>query len=359
MSDPESINLEPGHPGHLLPAEEWAEVVRQATAEAERIDAGHLRTIAPPAEGELAEGSLSEPGRFGTGVGITLSGTVVAPSNGGRRPGGAPTFGVFHSAETPLANGYAASIARYFGRGPGTSCHYMIDPAETWGVLPDEFIAWHVGNGNTNSLGLEHAGYARLTREEWTSPAGLALVSRSAAVVAGARARYGIEPRMMSDDELLRAHRRQTVGGWATHDQCRRVLGGTTHTDPGAGFALDLILAAAGGMPPASPLPTPSVPALPGRPDWTLPAGHYLGNIAGPAASHGGINAAERALVLYAQRVFIARGCVPGVVDWRSGWADGKWEGATDDACRRWFARYRPGQPFTTRLYRDDWGALG
>jgi hypothetical protein len=357
---------------HLLPPEEWAEVVAQAAIEAERIAAGHpvgawsLRgTVFDPreaAQGELVTDAEGAPLRFGTGVAAPLAGVVTAPSNGGPRAGGRPTFGVIHTAETPLAAGYAASIARYFGRGPGTSCHYMTDPAEAWGVLPDELIAWHVGNGNTNSVGLEQAGYASLPREAWLGADGMAQMTRNAQIMRGARDRYGIGLHMMTDAELLAAHRRQIVGGWATHDQCRRVLGGTTHTDPG-NFPVDvqMQLANDGAIPSPSPAPAPTpapVPALGPAPGWPLPAGHYLGNIKGPAASHGGYYASERPAVLYAQRKFIALGCVPGVGDWRSGWADGRWEDATDAACRRWFARYRPGQPFTTRIYRDDWAVL-
>lgn len=124
---------------------------------------------------------------------------------------------------------------------------------------------------------------------------------------------------------------------------------------------LGQVVELAGGARPTAPPPAPRPPAggLPPKPAWTLPAGHYLGDIAGPAASHGGFYAAERPLVQWAQRAFIAAGCVPGISDWRSGWADGRWEAPTTEACRRWFARYRPGQPFTTRIYRDDWAVLG
>lgn len=218
-------------PGHLLPDEDWAAVVADAELQARRIAAGE-----PAAE--AARG-------FGTGA-LPLSGVVTARSHGSRRAGG-PTFGVLHSAETPLAAGYAAGIARYFRDKAATSCHYMTDPAETWGVLPDELVAWHCGNGNSNSVALEQAGYARLSRAEWLSPAGRAQMARNAAVMRACRDRYGIGLYAMTDAQLLAAHRRQIVGGWATHDQCRRVLKGTDHTDPGGGFPLDVQLAMAGG----------------------------------------------------------------------------------------------------------------
>jgi hypothetical protein len=109
-----------------------------------------------------------------------------------------------------------------------------------------------------------------------------------------------------------------------------------------------------------APVPPPA-PAGPVAPGWALPAGHWLGNLNGGATQHGGIPydpPAVVAMVRYAQQRFIQLGCVPGVSDWRSGWADGKWEAATDAACRTWFARHRPGQQFTTRIYSDDWAVL-
>jgi hypothetical protein len=97
-----------------------------------------------------------------------------------------------------------------------------------------------------------------------------------------------------------------------------------------------------------------------GLPGWSLPGGHYYGNIAGPNESHGGYNNAERGVVQAIQRKFIALGCVPGQSDPNSGWADGKWENATDAACQHWFnvVDPRPAQQFTTRLYADDYAVL-
>jgi len=223
--------LEPDD-GHLFAPAAWQAVVDDAEAQAVRIAAGH--------------GAELEQHGLATGL-LPLSGVVNAPSNGGRRVAGAPTFGVLHTAETPLRAGYAAAIARYFAGGPGTSCHYMTDPAESWGVLDDSLVAWHCGTGNLNSIALEQAGRAAMTRAEWLVPDGYAQLRRNALIMRAARARYGIGLYWMTDAQLLAAHRRQIVGGWATHDQCRRVLGGTTHTDPGGGFPLDVQMTLANG----------------------------------------------------------------------------------------------------------------
>lgn len=112
-------------------------------------------------------------------------------------------------------------------------------------------------------------------------------------------------------------------------------------------------------VPPPPPPAPPVIPPVPGLPGWALPLGHWYGHKAGGAKQHGGYYASERDEVQAIQRRFIAKGCVAGVSDWRSGWADGLWEDATTAACRVWFSRYRPGQQFTTRIYRDDYAVLG
>lgn len=104
--------------------------------------------------------------------------------------------------------------------------------------------------------------------------------------------------------------------------------------------------------PPSRPAPLPA---------WSLPTGHYYGNIAGPDSSHGGFTASERSVILRLQHWFIFKGCVPRVAPASfasAGWADGKWEAATDAACKAWFAKYRPGQQYTTRIYADDYAHL-
>lgn len=112
---------------------------------------------------------------------------------------------------------------------------------------------------------------------------------------------------------------------------------------------------------PAAPAPAGPPPKLPKLPAWSLPGGHYYGHIAGPAASHGGYYERERPAVAALQARFVAAGCVPGVrwgSDRATRWCDGRWENPTTEACRRWYARYRPSQPYTTRIYRDDYAAI-
>lgn len=342
---------EPDDPGHLLPDRDWEKAEELAEEHRQRIEHGQ-----PPQE------AIRPDGRFGTGLRLALAGTVQARSHGPVR--GRPTFGVFHTMETPLRAGYAASIARYFAGGPGTSCHYNVDPAETWGVLPDNIVGWHVGNANTRSLGLEQSGRAAMTREQWLADDGMAQHRRSAEIVRHGRDEYGIGMFLMSDQQLRDAHAGKIIGGWTTHDQCRRVIGGTTHTDPGSGWPVDVVLQLAAGTVPAPMPPPPPAPAGILRPfvlPWPLPAGHWLGNVAGPARQHGGDlrwdTAAVHMFVGNVQQWLMYRLGTLG--DWRSsGWDDGVWEAATDAAMAEWHRRFYPGQPYPAQCWSDDYGVL-
>lgn len=119
------------------------------------------------------------------------------------------------------------------------------------------------------------------------------------------------------------------------------------------------VLQVAGPEAPRTPIP-PSIPPVPDLAPFPLPRGHYFGHKAGPNESHGGYHAGERPFVQAIQRVFIALGCVPGVHDWRSGWADGVWEDATSRAARVWFGDKdgRGQQQHTDRIYADDYAIL-
>lgn len=102
--------------------------------------------------------------------------------------------------------------------------------------------------------------------------------------------------------------------------------------------------------------PAPAPAPAPGRvvPAWTLPTGHYYGLITGPARSHGGINAAERAAVKLIQQALQRWGYAPA----SAGWADGKFEQATANAVAAWQRHNMPGTTFFGQVWADDWRKL-
>lgn len=115
-------------------------------------------------------------------------------------------------------------------------------------------------------------------------------------------------------------------------------------------------------------VPAPAAPRKPGMWPWGLRAGHYLGHRNGPAESIGALRNQRTGRfdapvpeVESAQRKLVYLGLVPGVpsTSWdTTRWADGLWDDATTPVVREWFRRFRPGQPHTDRLYRDDYEFL-
>lgn len=241
-------------PGHLLPQEEWDRVCAEAEAEALR----HQEPAEPPPTPHLAKSP--PPPRAGRPAFPSATGFVQCRYDGGGRPG-PPTFGVLHDAETPLKAGYAGSIASYFTRNTNsTSAHFMLDPVATIQMLDTARIGWHCGNGNPRSIGIEQAGYAAFSPVDWTTPDGQRQMGRLAALLQDIHAVHGIGLFWMSDQQIRDAHAGRIVGGWTTHREVARVLGGSVHTDPMPNYPLDQLMSlAAGGTP--TPTPTPPNPA--------------------------------------------------------------------------------------------------
>jgi hypothetical protein len=116
--------------------------------------------------------------------------------------------------------------------------HNCVDSDSIVQSVRDSDIAWHCPGANHNGIGIEHAGYARQTREEWLDDYGVAMLRRSAALVVDLCDTYDIPPVWLSADDV-RAGRR----GIATHRVCTaafRTAGG--HTDPGPNFPSDVYM---------------------------------------------------------------------------------------------------------------------
>jgi hypothetical protein len=185
---------------------------------------------------------------------VTVVGRFVqAVSHGGLMK--KPTLIVIHSAETPLAAGYAKSIAEnWFGKSATTSAHFMVDPVETIRLLSDNVVSYAVGpNANGFTLNIEQAGYASLSRAQWTTPAGMAQHTRVGALVAELAKAHGI-PLRWATDAQIKAAAGGVVGGVCFHNDIHRVLGGTTHTDPTPNYPGDLLMAAATTTTPVAPV---------------------------------------------------------------------------------------------------------
>jgi peptidoglycan hydrolase-like protein with peptidoglycan-binding domain len=85
-----------------------------------------------------------------------------------------------------------------------------------------------------------------------------------------------------------------------------------------------------------------------------MPAGHYFGLITGPAKSHGGIDARERAAVTLIQQRLQVLGFAPKT----PGWVDGKFEPETKVAVAAWQRARVPGTTRYGEVWSDDWRKL-
>lgn len=218
-----------------------------------------------------------------TDAGITA--TITAYAHGG--PLTRPTLIVIHDAECPLEVGRARSVASWeaSSTGPGTSAHAVADPAETIQTLSDDLVAWQVGAvANAFTLGIEQAGYASYTRAQWTTPAGLAQIARVGKWVRAKALDHGI-PLRWATDAQIRAAAQGIPGGVCRHADVARVLGGTTHTDPGNDYPVDL-LAQAWGNPQEDPLAALSdadAAKLAANAQWLVDQFSAIGDVASSA----------------------------------------------------------------------------
>lgn len=158
--------------------------------------------------------------------------------------------------------------------------------------------------------------------------------------------RLGIDPWRVAGGELWSSSRGKVCPGNAKIAQLPTILG----------RAVEL---AHGSPSPAPQPPAPAPVAAPPRLSWPFARGQYVGDINGPAASHGGAYASERPFIANVQQWLIYHGCVPGQADWHSAWADGRFQRPySTDAAARWHARFYAGQPYPDQIWADDYDRL-
>jgi len=148
-----------------------------------------------------------------------------------------------HSAEiAEVAN--AAEALQQWAAGKGhpihASWHFAVDCDSVSQSVNLDNVAWHAGPINGYSIGIEQAGKAAQTREQWLddySRKELELVSKMVAMLCGI---YKLPIEHISDPSL------PNVRGVTTHYDVThswKVKGG--HTDPGPNYPIDMVLARA------------------------------------------------------------------------------------------------------------------
>ena len=157
----------------------------------------------------------------------------------GKRPLSAIRIIVLHDMEDTNYKAAAEDTGRWFeNAASGGSSNFGIDNNSIQRYLPLDVIPWGAPGANTQGVHIEQMGAASWTEAEWNARAG-GTKDRAAWLIAHLHHELGIPIQTLTDQQLRAGHK-----GVTTHMQCTRVFGGT-HTDPGHGYPLVLVLARA------------------------------------------------------------------------------------------------------------------
>jgi N-acetyl-anhydromuramyl-L-alanine amidase AmpD len=162
----------------------------------------------------------------------------VASPNFTRATGRAIDVVVMHTMEIAERPDAAEICARWFATTVSqVSAHYCVDSNTVIQCVREKDVAWHARGGNTNSIGVEMAGYASQTTRDWEDRYSKAVLARAATLVADVCRRRRIPLRWLDPDDL-RAGRRGLTG----HADVSLAFGKSDHWDPGDGFPVDAFL---------------------------------------------------------------------------------------------------------------------
>lgn len=153
---------------------------------------------------------------------------------------------VLHTMEAPEKPNTARAVARWFAgpNAPRASAHYCVDATEIVQCVKDADVAWHAPGANREGIGIEHAGFARQTDEEWADEYSRAVLERSAVVAASICCRYGIPIEFRDATALVRDE-----PGITTHAEVSLAWMRSTHNDPGRHFPMQDYLALVRAVP--------------------------------------------------------------------------------------------------------------
>jgi N-acetyl-anhydromuramyl-L-alanine amidase AmpD len=145
---------------------------------------------------------------------------------------------VMHTMEIAERPGAAAICARWFAtEASQVSAHYCVDSRTIIQCVREHDIAWHARGGNTQSIGVELAGFASQTRRDWGDAYSTAVLRRASTLVGDACTRRAIPVRWLAADDLV-AGRRGITG----HVEVSRAFHRSDHWDPGPGFPIERFL---------------------------------------------------------------------------------------------------------------------
>ena len=139
---------------------------------------------------------------------------------------------VIHTMEMDEKGETAEHCALWF-KNPAAkvSAHYCVDADSVVQCVREEDIAWHARGGNSNSIGIELAGYAGQRALGWNDAYSRAVVERAARLTADVCARHGIPLRRLRVADLVAGKR-----GVPGHADVSAAFRKSDHWDPGPDF---------------------------------------------------------------------------------------------------------------------------
>lgn len=147
---------------------------------------------------------------------------------------------VLHSAEcgeVPTAAEALATWATGSGHPKGASWHFAVDCDSITQSVEVHDIAWHAGPVNGYSVGIEQAGRASQTTEQWNDDYSASMLANTAKLIAVIAGMHDLPIEHAPNPKLLNARgvctHADVSHAWGTH-------GG--HTDPGPNYPLERVL---------------------------------------------------------------------------------------------------------------------
>ena len=148
---------------------------------------------------------------------------------------------VLHTIEGPEKGSTAEMTSYWFGgrytKAPMASAHLCIDNDSTVQNVSFNDIAFAAPGANHNGIQIEHAGYARQTRDEWHDEYSEAMLWRSAQAAAQICQAESIPIEFVDREGLKRGER-----GITTHREVTFAFRRSDHVDPGKNFPMDYYL---------------------------------------------------------------------------------------------------------------------
>lgn len=139
---------------------------------------------------------------------------------------------IIHTAETPETGSAAKNVANYFATTDTVaSAHYIVDSDSIYQSVKEDDQAWHAAGDNARSIGIEHAGYAKQTADDWSNEYNQKMLALSARLAADIASRYGIPVVRLSVADLIAGK-----PGFASHKDVSAAFKKSDHADPGPDF---------------------------------------------------------------------------------------------------------------------------